>query len=72
MFQIKIDRGRHKPQRKDEIVVEFAESGDAVFRRNENDLEEVPQEVRDQVRFHFVDETLEALREAIPSIAQGA
>jgi ATP-dependent Lon protease len=35
-------------------------------RRNEKDLEEVPEEVRREVRFFFVDETQEALREAIP------
>jgi ATP-dependent Lon protease len=38
-------------------------------RRNEKDLEEVPEEVRREVRFRFVDETEEALREAIPDRA---
>jgi ATP-dependent Lon protease len=35
-------------------------------RRNEKDLEDVPEEVRGEVRFHFVDELREVLREAIP------
>ena len=34
--------------------------------RNEKDLEEVPEEVRDAFRFFFVDECMDAIREAIP------
>ncbi len=34
-------------------------------RRNEKDLEEVPAEVRDSLRFCFVDQSMEAIREAI-------
>jgi ATP-dependent Lon protease len=37
--------------------------------RNEKDLEDVPEEVRGEVRFHFVDELREVLREAIPGSA---
>ena len=34
--------------------------------RNRNDLEEVPEEVKEDLEFHFVEQTVEALREAIP------
>ncbi len=34
--------------------------------RNEKDLEEVPEEVREELRFHFVSDALEALRVALP------
>jgi len=34
--------------------------------RNEKDLEEVPAEVRDALRIHFVDDCFAALREALP------
>jgi ATP-dependent Lon protease len=35
-------------------------------RRNEKDLEEVPEEIRSALRIHLVDESFEAIREAIP------
>jgi len=34
--------------------------------RNEKDLEEVPDEVREALQFHFVDQSIDAIREAIP------
>jgi ATP-dependent Lon protease len=37
--------------------------------RNEKDLEEVPDEVRDAIRFHFVDDVMGVIREAIPTLA---
>ncbi len=35
-------------------------------RRNEKDLEEVPQEVRDAIEIRFVDHALDAIRESVP------
>jgi ATP-dependent Lon protease len=34
--------------------------------RNEKDLEEVPEEVREALRVHLVDHSIDAIREAIP------
>jgi ATP-dependent Lon protease len=34
--------------------------------RNEKDLEEVPEEVREALRVHLVDQSIDAIREAIP------
>ncbi len=38
-------------------------------KRNEKDLDEVPDEVRDAFRFCFVDQSIDAIREAIPQSA---
>ena len=35
-------------------------------RRNQKDLEEVPEEVREAIHFHLVDHSIDAIREAIP------
>ena len=35
-------------------------------RRNGNELEEVPEEVREALSFHFVDQSIEAIRQAVP------
>ena len=37
--------------------------------RNEKDLEEVPEEVRDSIEIRFVDQALDAIREAVPDRA---
>ncbi len=38
--------------------------------RNRNELEEVPEEVRGDLKIHFVDRSIEVLREAVPSFAR--
>ena len=35
--------------------------------RNRNELEEVPEEVRADLKFHLVDRSIEVLREAVPA-----
>jgi ATP-dependent Lon protease len=35
-------------------------------RRNGNELEEVPEEVREALTIHFVDQSIEAIRQAVP------
>ena len=34
--------------------------------RNRKDLEDVPEEIRDAIEFHFVEHALDAIREAVP------
>jgi len=39
--------------------------------RNRKELEDVPQEVRDDLQIHFVDRSIDVLREAVPSFLPG-